>query len=54
MEQYDLFGLCGDYCEAFGQYNKLIKQTAKQMSEFEDLYGFESRLECISYHSGDF
>ena len=44
MEQYDLVAPCGDYCGGCGQYNGLIRETAKQMREFADLYGFEFRF----------
>jgi len=43
MGIYDLVAPCGDYCGGCGQYNGLIKETAKQMREFADLYGFEFR-----------
>jgi hypothetical protein len=43
MENYDLVGPCGDYCDGCGQYNGLIRQTALQMRDFADLYGFERR-----------
>jgi hypothetical protein len=36
---------CGDYCGGCGQYNGLIVETARQMREFADLYGFEFRSE---------
>jgi hypothetical protein len=45
MEKYDLVAPCGDYCSGCGQYNGLISETAKQMREFADLYGFEFRSE---------
>ena len=45
MEKYDLVAPCGDYCGGCGQYNGLIVETAKQMREFADLYGFEFRSE---------
>ena len=41
MAKYDLVAPCGDYCGGCGQYNGLIVETARQMSEFADLYGFE-------------
>ncbi len=43
MKKFDLVAPCGDYCEGCGQYNGLISETAKQMREFVDLYGFEFR-----------
>jgi len=43
MEKYDLVAPCGDYCGSCGQYNRLIVETAKQMREFAELYGFEFR-----------
>jgi hypothetical protein len=45
MEKYDLVAPCGDYCGGCGQYNGLIIETAIQMREFTDLYGFEFRSE---------
>jgi len=45
MTNYDLVAPCGDYCGGCGQYNGLIVETAKQMSDFADLYGFEYRSE---------
>lgn len=45
MGKYDLVAPCGDYCGGCGQYNGLICETAKQMREFADLYGFEFRSE---------
>ncbi len=45
MAKYDLVAPCGDYCGGCGQYNGLIVETAKQMKEFADLYGFEFRAE---------
>ena len=45
MQKYDLVAPCGDYCGGCGQYNGLIVETARQMSEFADLYGFEFRCE---------
>jgi len=45
MEQYELVAPCGDYCGGCGQHNVLIRETAKQMREFADLYGFEFRSE---------
>jgi len=45
MGEYDLVAPCGDYCGGCGQYNGLISETAKQMREFADLYGFEFRSE---------
>ncbi len=41
MGRYDLVAPCGDYCGGCGQYNGLICETAKQIGEFVDLYGFE-------------
>jgi len=43
MEKYDLVAPCGDYCGGCGQYNGLIVETAMQMREFAELYGFEFR-----------
>jgi len=43
MEKYDLVAPCGDYCGGCGQYNGLIVETARQMREFAELYGFEFR-----------
>ena len=45
MTNYDLVAPCGDYCGGCGQYNGLIVETARQMREFTDLYGFEFRAE---------
>ena len=45
MARYDLVAPCGDYCGGCGQYNGLIVETARQMSEFAALYGFEYRSE---------
>ncbi len=45
MGKYCLVAPCGDYCGGCGQYNGLIIQTAKQMREFADRYGFEFRSE---------
>ena len=45
MGKYDLVAPCGDYCGGCGQYKGLIIETAKQMREFADLYGFEFRAE---------
>ena len=45
MEKYDLVAPCGDFCGGCGQYNGLIIETAKQMREFAELYGFEFRSE---------
>ena len=45
MGKYDLVAPCGDYCGGCGQYNGLIVETARQMSEFANLYGFEFRAE---------
>jgi hypothetical protein len=45
MGKYDLVAPCGDYCGGCGQYNGLIVETARQMREFADLYGFEFRAE---------
>ncbi len=41
MAKYDLVAPCGDCCGGCGQYNVLIIETARQMNEFADLYGFE-------------
>ena len=43
MANYNLVAPCGGYCGGCGQYNGLIIETARQMSEFADLYGFEFR-----------
>jgi hypothetical protein len=43
MQKYDLVAPCGDYYGGCGQYNGLIVETARQMREFADLYGFEFR-----------
>ena len=43
MGEYDLVAPCGDYCGGCGQYNGLIIETANQMKEFAELYGFEFR-----------
>ena len=43
MGKYDLVAPCSDYCGGCGQYNGLIVETAKQMREFANLYGFEFR-----------
>lgn len=43
MKKIDLVAPCGDYCGGCGQYNGLIVETAKQMKEFSNLYGFEFR-----------
>lgn len=43
MKKYHLAAPCGDYCAGCGQYNGLIVETAKQMKEFSNLYGFEFR-----------
>lgn len=43
MGKYNLVAPCGDYCGGCGQYNGLISETAKQMKEFADLYGFAFR-----------
>jgi len=43
MRKTDLVAPCGDYCGGCGQYNGLIVETAKQMKEFANLYGFEFR-----------
>ena len=43
MGKNDLVAPCGDYCAGCGQYNGLIIETARQMREFADLYGFEFR-----------
>ena len=43
MRKYDLVAPCGDYCGGCGQYNGLIVETARQMSDFAALYGFEFR-----------
>jgi len=43
--KYDLVAPCSDYCGGCGQYNGLVIETAKQMREFADLYGFELRSE---------
>lgn len=45
MANYDLVAPCGDYCGGCGQYNGLIVETARQMKEFADLFGFEFRAE---------
>jgi hypothetical protein len=45
MGKYNLVAPCGDYCGGCGQYNGLIIETARQMSEFAALYGFEFRAE---------
>ena len=45
MQKYNLVAPCGDYCGGCGQYNGLIVETARQMREFMDLYGFEFRSE---------
>ncbi|NQE54592.1 hypothetical protein C5S29_13465 [ANME-1 cluster archaeon GoMg3.2] len=45
MTNYDLVAPCGDYCGGCGQYNGLFVETAKQMSDFAALYGFEFRSE---------
>jgi hypothetical protein len=45
MEKYDLVAPCGDYCGGCGQYHGLIVETARQMSDFAALYGFEYRSE---------
>nr|CBH37491.1 hypothetical protein BSM_09680 [uncultured archaeon] len=45
MGKYDLVVPCGDYCGGCGQYNGLIIETAKQMSEFASLYGFKFQSE---------
>lgn len=47
MERYELVGPCGDYCGGCGQYSGLISETAKQMRELADLYGFEFRSEGV-------
>jgi len=47
MGEYDLVAPCSDYCGGCGQYNGIICQTAKQMREFADLYGFEFRSEGV-------
>jgi len=36
-----------DHCDDRGQYSGIICQTAKQMREFADLYGFEFRSEGV-------
>jgi len=43
MGNYELVASCSDYCGSCGQYNGLIRETAIQMKEFTDLYGFEFR-----------
>ena len=43
MNVYDLVAPCGDYCGGCGQHNGLIIETAKQMKDFANLYGFELR-----------
>jgi len=43
MGKNDLVAPCGDYCGGCGQYNGLIIETANQMKEFAELYGFEFR-----------
>ena len=45
MGKHDLVAPCSDYCGGCGQYNGLVSETAKQMREFADLYGFEFRSE---------
>jgi len=45
MGRYELVAPCGDYCGGCGQYNGLIGETARQMRELADLYGFELRSE---------
>ena len=45
MTNYDLVAPCGDYCGGCGQYNGLIVETARQMRDFANLYGFEFRAE---------
>ena len=45
MGRYDLVAPCGDYCGSCGQYNGLIRETAKQLKEFAALYGFEFRAQ---------
>lgn len=47
MGECDLFASCSDYCGGCGQYNGIISQTAKQMKEFSDLYGFEFRSQGV-------
>ena len=43
VEQSDLLAPCSDYCGGCGQYTGLISETARQLREFADLYGFEFR-----------
>jgi len=43
MGKYDLVAPCGDYCGGCGQYNGLFIETANQMKEFAELYGFAFR-----------
>ena len=45
MGKYDLVAPCGDYCGGCGQYNGLIVETARQMRELANLYGFKFRAE---------
>jgi len=45
MLKYELVAPCSDYCGGCGQYNELVSETAKQMREFANLYGFELRSE---------
>jgi len=47
MKKYNLVAPCGDYCGGCGQYNGLIGETAKQMKEFANLYGFEFRSKGV-------
>jgi len=48
MKKHDLVAPCGDYCGGCGQYNRLIIETAKQMKELSNLYGFELGLRVHS------
>jgi len=47
MGKNDLVAPCGDYCGGCGQYNGLIIETANQMKEFAELYGFEFRSKGV-------
>ena len=43
MGEHDLVAPCSDYCGGCGQCNGLVIETANQMREFAELYGFEFR-----------
>ena len=43
MSDRDLLGPCGDYCGGCAEYMGLITDTARQLKESLDTYGYEYR-----------